>query len=380
MEILLYFAELQGLLGHYSPLRRGGTLRAASILYLQSSILSSAVYTARMSVLILNHKQVRRLLPMRECIDLMAETLAALARGEAVQPLRKVIPVPNRAGFLALMPGYLGWCGAVGSKIITVFPGNWGSEYDSHQGVILLFEAEHGSLQAVVDASTVTGIRTAAASAAATRALAREDAGDLAILGTGTQAAMHLEAMLLVRRIRRVRVWSRDPENRRRFADRHSMRYGVKVNLAADAREAVEGADIICTTTSAREPVLEGEWIAPGAHINAVGACTPATRELSTTAVVRSSVFTDRLESLMAEAGDFLIPEREGALSGGAVRGEIGQVLAARIPGRTSESEVTLFKSLGLAVEDVACAHFLRKRAIEQRVGTVLGIGGGREE
>jgi ornithine cyclodeaminase len=318
---------------------------------------------ALIPVVILNHEEVTELLAMRDCIDLMAETLAAQARGEASQPVRTVMPVPGGSGLMALMPGFVRSRQAAGAKIISVYPGNWGTEYESHQGVILLFETEHGSLKAVVDAGSVTGIRTAAVSGAATRTLAREDAGDLAILGSGVQAEKHLEAMLIVRKIRRVRVWSRNPENRRRFAQQASRRYQIDVEPASEAKDAVTGADLICTTTAAREPIVEADWIAEGAHINAVGACTPQARELSTMVVVRSTLFADRLESLLKEAGDYLIPEREGALRSNHVRGEIGQALSGMIPGRTSQSEITLFKSLGLAIEDVACAHFLHGRA-----------------
>lgn len=325
-------------------------------------------------VLLLNYQEVSELLPMSQCVDLMAETLAALASGTAVQPLRMVMPLPGRNGLLAAMPGYLNDRQAIGSKILTVFPGNWGTEFESHQGVILLFEAEHGSLKAIIDAGSVTAIRTAAASGAATRVLAREDAGDLAILGTGVQAEKHLEAMMAVRRITRVRVWSRRPENRSRFVKQAAVAHKIAVEATSTARDAVQRADLICTTTSSREPLVEGDWIREGAHINAVGACTPQSRELSTTIVVRSRLYTDRLESLLKEAGEYLIPEREGALGTSHVRGEIGQVFAGMIPGRGSETEVTLFKSLGLAVEDVACAHFLYQRAIDWGKGTLVNL------
>lgn len=331
-----------------------------------------------MSVVILNHDDVNRLMPMTDCVDLMAETLASLARGEAVLPLRTLMWLPDRTGVLGQMPAYLGGKGVMGIKVLSVFPGNWGTEFESHQGAILMFETKNGCLEAIVDASSVTAIRTAAASGAATRALARADAARLAILGTGVQAERHLEAMLAVRTVTAVRVWSRDPEHCRRFADAASRRHGIPVTAAADARRAVENADIICTTTASREPVLEGEWIADGAHVNAVGACTPATRELSTTAIVRSSLFTDRMESLLKEAGDFLIPLGEGAVKEDHVRGEVGQVLADQIAGRRSGAEITVFKSLGIAVEDVACAHFLRGRALETGGGMRLEMGGRR--
>jgi len=333
-----------------------------------------------MKVLIVSQPEVGRLLPMAECIAAMAEALAALARGEAVLPLRQVVRLPDGRGVLGAMPAYVGPLGVVGLKAITVFPGNHGTELDSHQGAVLLFEAGRGRLLAVMDATSITAIRTAAVSGVATRLLAREDAGDLAILGTGVQAGTHLEAMGLVRPLRRVRVFSRDPGRVRAFAERASKRHGIAVEPAATARDAVAGADIVCTVTSSAEPVLKGEWIAPGAHVNAVGACMPACRELDTAAVVRSRLFVDRRESALGEAGDVLIPKREGAIGDDHIQGEIGEVLLGRAPGRRSREEVTLFESLGLAVEDVASAHVVYRNAVATGGGTWVELGGARHE
>src|SRR6185295_5028770 len=218
-----------------------------------------------------------------------------------------------------------------GVKVLTVVPDNYLHGEESHRGLVLLFEEERGGPLAILDASSITAIRTAAASAVATRALARQGAGDLAILGTGTQARTHLEAMRAVRPLRRVRVWSRNPESARRFAEREG------VEPAASVREAVQGADLICTVTAASEPVLAGEWIAPGAHINAVGACTATTRELDAAAVARSRLYTDRRESAMAEAGEFLLARGEGAVTDAHLLGELGDVLEGKIPGRRSD-------------------------------------------
>jgi ornithine cyclodeaminase len=207
---------------------------------------------------------------------------------------------------------------------------------------------------AIVDASEITAIRTAATSAVATKLLAREGASDLAILGSGVQARTHLEAMLLARRIQRVRLWSPNPDHARRFAERETQRHGIKVEAKGTAKEAVAEADIICTTTAAREPVLMGKWIAPGAHVNAVGSSVPFTRELDTAAVVKARLFVDRRESTVNEAGDFLFPKKEGAIGDDHIQGEIGEILLGQVVGRASAAEITLFKSLGLAVEDLA--------------------------
>jgi len=335
--------------------------------------------TEPMTVRIITQSEVPRLLPMRECVALMADALRSLARGEAVQPLRTVTPVPDGGGLLASMPAYLGAPRALGVKVITVTPANQGTPFDSHQGAVLLFEAVHGSLVAVIDATSITSIRTAAVSAVATDALARKDITSAAILGSGVQAAAHLEALRAVRPIERVRVWSRSFENAKQFAAREAARHGIRIEAARSAREAVEGAEVICVVTAAREPVLSGEWIAPGAHVNAVGACVPAHRELDTAAVRRARLFVDRRESALHEAGDILIPIREGAIGEDHIVGEIGELLLGRIEGRRGALEVTLFKSLGLAIEDLAAAHRIHANAVANGVGATVDLGGRRD-
>jgi alanine dehydrogenase len=329
-------------------------------------------------VLLVSQAEVERLLPMADCIEAMAEVLRALAAGQALLPLRQVLALPGGQGAFAVMPAVLGSAGAIGVKAITVIPGNHGTAYDSHQGAVLLFESEHGRLLAVMDASAITAIRTAAVSGVATRALAREDAGDLALLGTGVQARTHLTAMAAVRRLRRVRVWSRDPAHVEAFRQWAAGRDGVAVEGAPGPREAVEGADLVCTATAAREPVLRGEWLAPGCHVNAVGASTPTARELDSDAVARARLFVDRREAARHEAGDYLIPLREGRVGEDHIQAELGDVLLGRHPGRTAAGELTLFKSLGLAVEDVAAARAVYDRAQAEGAGTWVELGGQR--
>ncbi|HEX3551681.1 MAG TPA: ornithine cyclodeaminase family protein [Thermoanaerobaculia bacterium] len=329
-----------------------------------------------MSFLFLNREDVESLLPMADCIEVVAEALRVLARGDAVQPLRSALWMPDRHGLLVVMPGMLGRAedGVAGAKVLTVVPDNFTRGEDSHQGLVLLFDQKGGRPLALLDAGAVTAIRTAAASAVATRALAREDAGDLAILGTGVQARSHLEAMRAVRTLRRVRVWSRNFENARRLAAEEGARLGFAVEPVSTAREAVAGADLICTVTAATAPVLLGEWISPGAHVNAVGACTPNARELDAAAVARARLFTDRKESLFAEAGDFLLARAEGAVDDSHCQGELGDVLEAKVPGRRSEDEVILFKSLGIAVEDLAAGRFIYAKALGVGKGTKLEL------
>jgi len=332
------------------------------------------------TVLVLNDADVRACMPMNDAVAWMVEALRTLSGGDAVQPLRSLMWLPDRTGLLGLMPGYLGSPSALGIKVVTVMPGNHSTPYDSHQGSVLLFEARYGQMISVLDATSITSIRTAAVSGAATDALALPAAGDLAILGSGAQAHAHLEAMRAVRPLRRIRIWGRDRAKAGRFAERERecARGGPAIEVFERAEDAVRGADLICTTTASREPILEGRWIAPGAHVNAVGACFPTARELDTDAVRRSRIFVDRMESAMNEAGDLLIPIREGAIQADAIAGELGSVFAGQLPGRRAPDEITLFKSLGIAIEDMASARRVYERAIELGRGVSVPWGGAR--
>ncbi len=329
-----------------------------------------------MKVLFVNEAGVRSLLPMDACVPLMREALATLSRGDVVLPLRSMVRLPDRSGILGLMPGYLGEPQSFGLKVVTVMPGNHGTPYDSHQGVVMLFGVTHGEPLAILDASAITAIRTAAASAAATDLLARTDAGDLALIGSGMQARTHLAALCTVRRLRRVRVWSRSRANAERFARDEAGQAGVAIEVAATGEDAVRGADLVCTVTASKEPVLRGEWLSPGAHVNAVGACFAASRELDAEAVRRARLYTDCRESCLREAGDFLIARDEGAISDAHLLGELGEVLLRTVPGRLSRDDITVYESLGVAVEDLAAAHAIHRRALETGAGTWLEWGG----
>jgi alanine dehydrogenase len=331
-----------------------------------------------LEVLIVSQAQVPRLLPMKECIDLMARAFGALARGEAALPQRQILWLPDRSAALAMMPAHLNGLGAMGLKAVTFFPRNEGTELDSHQGAVLLFESGRGRLLAVIDATSVTAIRTAAVSGLATRLLAREEAGDLALVGSGVQARTHLEAMLAVRKLHRIRVASKSADAARAFAERESRRHAVAITACSSVREAVAGADIVCAVTSAREPVVFGEWLEPGAHVNAVGSSVSSARELDTAAVVRSRFYVDRREAALAEAGDFLIPRGEGAVTDDHIQGELAELLTGQAKGRTSPSEITVFKSVGLAIEDVASAQHIYAKARGSGTGRFVEFGGGR--
>jgi ornithine cyclodeaminase len=324
-----------------------------------------------MKILILTQREVEQLLPMEECIAVMRDALSSLARGEMHQPLRMVVHPPAAPGVIALMPAYREGSDSVfGLKAICVFPGNAEIGKDAHQGGVMLFSGKTGEPLAMMNASAITAIRTAAVSAVATDVLARTDASELTIIGAGVQARTHLAAISCVREIKRARIVSRRFERAQELAD--EMQFGVSFPIQAvdSVAVAVRGADLIVTATTSREPVLRREWISPGAHINAVGTFSPKAREVDTATMVAASLFTDRRESALNEAGDYLIAAREGAIGPDHIRAEIGEVLIDAAPGRTSLDEITLFKSLGLAIEDLASAAYLYKKAKRQDAGT----------
>ncbi len=331
-----------------------------------------------MEAVIVNQRQVYELLPMRECIDVMAEVLRDLSDGGCILPLRQIMWLKERVGALGLMPSYWERAAVIGLKAVTFFTANEGTELDSHQGAVLLFDAERGTLLAMIDATAITAIRTAAVSGVATRALAREDASVLALIGSGVQARTHLEAMLVCRPIERVRVFSKTATQSTAFAQREAARHDLVVEAAETAREAVAGADIICAATSSRRPVLIGDWIAPGTHINAVGSSVASARELDGSAVRMSRLFVDRRESALNEAGDFLLAKKEGLVDDDHILAEIGEVLTGQAAGRRSHDEITLFKSVGLAVEDLAAAMHVYKKAKSKSAGTRVEFGGDR--
>jgi Predicted ornithine cyclodeaminase, mu-crystallin homolog len=315
-------------------------------------------------LLILNEHEVERLLTMRKCIGVMEEALTALARGEVHNPLRQAIRAPGANGLLGLMPAFRGGeTPLYGLKEVCVFPGNPARGLDTHLGAVLLHSGETGELTAVMNASAITAIRTAAVSALATRLLARDDARTLAIIGAGVQARTHLEAIPLVRNIDDVRIVSRTPAKAEALA-------GKGVRVVASVEEAVRGADIVVTATSSREPILKRDWLADGVHVNAVGSSIAVARELDSATVAAASLFVDRRESTINESGDYLFALREGAIAEGHIRAEIGDILIGKEVGRRSANEITLFKSLGLAVEDLAAAQFLFEKASREGAGT----------
>ena len=293
--------------------------------------------------MVLDEDAVRNLLHMKDLIPAMEGALADLSRGKVVQPLRVMVPVAEHHGFFGIMPAY---GGALGAKLVTFYPKNHGVH--THHAIILLFRPETGEPLATIDGRLITEMRTAAVSAVATTLLARPEASVLAILGSGVQARSHLEALRLVREFREVRVWS--PRNALAFA----QRFGVRA--AASAEEAVSRADVIVVATTSMTPVLLGRWLSPGTHINAVGAARPTWRELDDDTLSKARIYVESREAAMHESVD--------VIAAGQVFAEIGEVVAGVQPGRRSADEITLFKSVGVAVEDIVAADLVYRRAV----------------
>ena len=322
-------------------------------------------------LLVVGAADVRRALPMRDCIELMTQTMSSVSRGDAKIPLRTMIMLPG-ANIFGAMPGYLERPRALGAKLICVFPDNSRRGLASHCGVVVVFDPETGLARAVLDASSVTAVRTAAASAAATRALARQDAALLAILGAGEQAATHLEAIAAVRTLRSVHVWARRQEQARAFAVREGAHSSVPIAVAASAREAVACADIVCTVSGAHEPILHGEWLGAGTHVNLVGASQATTREADDSVVARSRYFVDLRASARAEAGELLHAIHAGLVKETHIIAEIGEVLNGSAPGRTGDDQITVYKSLGIAAQDLAAADAICARATASGLGSIV--------
>lgn len=326
-----------------------------------------------MAFVTLARADIERLLPIRTCIEVMAEALIAFERGELTQPLRARFMPPNAEGFMTWMPAHRsGEQPIFGLKLMCVMEGNPARGLQTIQGVVLLMDGVTGQLRGVMDAATITSLRTASVTSVATRLLAREDASELAIIGTGVQGARHLEAIPHVRPIRRARVADITPELARAFVDRVQPNFAFPIEAAESAEAAIRDADIVVTTTTSEKPVLQRAWLKPGVHVNAIGASRPTLREIDTATVAAASLFTDRRESLESEAGEYQLALKEGAIQPGHVKGELGQLLTGKVQGRTSADEITLFRALGLAIEDTATAAYLLQEATRQGVGTTV--------
>jgi ornithine cyclodeaminase len=309
---------------------------------------------------VIERDEVATRLTFEVCIPIVRQAMIDFSNGSTRQLLRSIIPLGSGHLF-GIMPGALGEHAAFGAKLVSVYPENFSKGRQSHQGLVVLFEPATGEPVCVVHAGEITAIRTAAASAVATHALARPDASRLAILGYGEQAAAHARALLKVRTIEAIRVWGRSPERASEFCRRMSAELGIPFNAAADAKEAVGDADIVCTVTGAREPILQGSWVQAGTHINVVGSSIAGPVEVDNDLVVRSRFIADSREGVLRQGAEFLRAKEAGLIADEHIVAEIGEVLAGRIAGRRSRSDITVYKSLGHVVQDLASAWALFK-------------------
>lgn len=326
-----------------------------------------------MKIRLLNAADVSALLPMSRCVELMRHAMALGAQGKAIQPIRQSLNHPNGRGLLSVMPGYTAEPDWLGLKTVSVFPGNFGTELGSHQGVVVLFDPLNGSPVAIMDGRQVTATRTAAATAVATDALARGDARTLSIFGYGEEAHTHLEAVPLVRRFERILVWGRDWEKAQAFCAAQSEAQGREITPIRDAEEAAVEADVICTTTAAREPFFRADWLRPGQHLNVMGSSIPTTSEIEPEVVPRTRFFVDFKDSALELAGDFRRAKAAGLVDDDHILGSIGDVLTGKVAGRQADHDVTLFKSLGMIAEDLVAADEILRESRRRGVGVDVG-------
>lgn len=323
---------------------------------------------------LLNETEVASLLSMGELIGVMESALARFSSGDVLQPVRTVLSVGPTKAFFGVMPAYLPDPGRMGAKLVTVFNGNEARGLPSHLATIVLLDAETGALRGILDGRFITEARTAAVSAVSARHLSRVDASTLAILGTGVQARSHLEALKDVRGLTDIRVWSPRTASRERFVDEMAPHVTGTLRATSHAEQAVEGADLIVLATSSPTPVIESDWVRDGAHIMSVGACRPDQREMDPRLVARAALYVDSKAAALVESGDVVMGIREGRFGEAHVRGELGEVVLRRVPARTADDQITIFKSLGMAVEDVAAAGLVLDRAHERGVGRQLDL------
>ena len=317
----------------------------------------------------LGESDVRASLDPAQLIDAMESALAAFSTGQVVQPVRAAIEIGDRS-FFALMPAFDGAHSILGAKLVTVAPANAARGLHTHLAAISLFDSATGELAAVLDGRYITEVRTAAVSAISARYLARADARVLAILGSGVQARSHFEALQRVRKFEEIRVWSPNPEHLRRFVSE----VGSAARAAQSAEQAVRGADVILAATSSVTPVLANDWVSAGAHVIAIGACRPSQRELDPALVARSQLVVDSRAAALQESGDVVQAIAEGRFTAAHIQAELGEIVAGRAPGRTDSRQITVFKSLGLAIEDLVAADLVFRRAREMNRGIHLTL------
>ena len=306
---------------------------------------------------------------MEECITIMENIFIQLEEDQAFNPLRSAMLIPGENGLLSMMPGYVNKQDIMGIKSVSVYPENANIGLESHQGSVTLFNALNGTPLAIMEAGQITAIRTAAVSGLATRILAKKNSKILAILGSGIQARTHIEAMTTILNLEEIRVWSKNKKNAKRLVEEQRKKYAIPFRPFDTVNEAIYNADIICTTTAAVEPILQGNYLMQGVHINAVGSSVRNTRELDGFAIKLSKLYVDKIESTINESGDFLMAKQEGTIDDNHIIGTLGEILTKQKKGRNNINDITLFKSLGLAVEDIATAFFIYDKYVKSNKG-----------
>ena len=325
-------------------------------------------------MLVLSEKDVQKLLNIEELIQALEQAHIQYSTGKAVMPVRLVVPLPQIHGRITNMPGYLTQDKALGMKVVTYFQNNPKQDLPAILATIMLFSADTGKMIAAMDGSFITAIRTACASAMATKGLANPNTPVAGILGAGVQARAHIQALCRVKKLQRIKIYSPLGISAERVRQELESEVGVDIEVASSAEDMVRGSDLVVTVTTAKEPVLELDWLKPGAHINAVGSHRPDLREIDGTTLARSKVVVDSREAIMAECGDILLAIKEKSITENSIHAEIGEVLAGTKPGRTSAAEITLYKSVGIAIQDVAAAHLIYHKALEKKIGTEVEI------
>ena len=323
---------------------------------------------------LLTEHHVHSLLPITDLIAAMESALAKFSAGDVLQPVRSVLTVGPTKAYFGLMPAYVPAPASLGAKLVTVFGENHAKGLPSHLATILLLDPDTGSLIALMDGRYITEARTAAVSAVSARFLARPNASTVAIIGSGVQARSHLEALQHVRQLEQVRIWSPRQHSRQQFVDDMSPRVPVPITACGSAEEAVRGADLIVLVTSSKTPVIMDGWVSPGAHVMCIGACRPDQREMDPDLVKRGRLFVDSRAAALVESGDVVMNIAAGLFDSSHIRGEVGELVLGRVNGRASDSDVTIFKSLGMAVEDVVAADLVFRRASESGAGTELTL------
>jgi ornithine cyclodeaminase len=323
---------------------------------------------------IITESMVEKHLTMPICIEAMRAAMIAVSNGDTTLPIRQYMPIPNVKGKMALMPGTIGEPHCYGIKLVCKYERDHDSPYGTHVGMVLVFDSKIGVPLAMIEGASLTGIRTAAASALATDLMAKPECDTLVIIGNGEQAKRHIHAMLAVRNPKHIRVWGRDIQRATRFAQKMSRETGREVKAHESLEDTIRTADIVCTTTAAKTPFIKGEWVQPGSHVNLVGAAIASSAEVDHNLVVKSRFVTDYRPAAMAAAGELLDAIAAGVVTADHIIAEIGEVAAGRVKGRTSGKDITVYKSLGVAAQDLAAGYYLYEQAVQKGFGQDINM------